>query len=171
MHLLLQEILVLWTKAARTEPLASQLSKVTNATTLPPLQMSQGSVLKHRLVFNESSNFCVPEESWEELPIINAVQQGCVSVQRLTAAEWEIVYEHNVACGGLPQRSGGPLRRTLAIEQWGRVHYSGRVPNREQVLWLYCSRTINIGQVTFPGPRLFLDVAPAWVIDDNPPIF
>lgn len=168
MHLLVQEILVLWTKAARREPLASQRSKVTNASELPAWRASQDSLLKHQLVYSENWGFGIPKESWEELPLIRAMQHGCVNLHRESEVEWEIFYQHNVSCGGPPQRSGGPRRQTLAAEQWGRVYYSGRVPDHDQVLWLYYARTLNIAYVTRPEPRLFLDVAPKWVIEDNP---
>lgn len=171
MHLLIQEIVVLWTKASRAEPLSSQRRLVANAMVLPPVELAQASLVKHRVTFAENSGFTAPEESCEMLSLSDSVQQGCVRVHRSSKSVWTINYQHTSACGGLPARDGKVWEKSLTVGEWGRVRYEGRLPDRDQVQWVYCARIFNIGWVRRFERGWFVDTAPQWIIEDNSNFF
>lgn len=167
MLLLIQVIVVQWTKAAREEPLLGQRSAARDSFELPTPSLPQDALLFHRLIYRETSGFREPDESWESLPPTDTVQQGCVRLIERDAAAWDVTYEHTVSCGGLPARRENFQRASLMRGQWGRVFYQGRFPDRHQVLWQYYAHTLNIGWVVNLEPQLFLKTGPAWTIDDQ----
>jgi len=171
MHLLIQEVLVLWTKASREEPLSSQRQSLPSGFVLPVRQLASASLFKHRIAFIETSGFALPEESYEELPLADSMQQGCVRAQRNSESAWQITYQHTLECGGLPPRDGVVQEKSLTLGAWGRVRYQGRVSDRDPVQWLYYARTMNIGWVTRLERALFVDTAPVWVIEDEQHFF
>lgn len=171
MHLLLQEVLVLWTKASREDPLLGQRMSVSKEYTLPSLLLPRASILKHRLAFSETSGFTMPDVSCEELQLTESVQQGCVRGQRSSAARWDITYQRTADCGGLPLRDNSPQQKSLVLGQWGRVCYQGRLPDRNQVQWVYYAKTVNIGWITCLEPGLFFNTRPVWMIEDSPHFF
>lgn len=166
--LVVQEIVVLYTKASRDEPLRGQRSAVSRARRLPAVQQQPGTLLKHRLVYSEASGFSVPEETWEVLPVLGEWAQGCLLLEPVDG-NWLVTYRYSASSAGLPQRNDVPQRRSLLPGQWGRVCYEGRIPDREQVVWVYCARTFNIAWLVESSPAVFLAGETVWTIEDRMP--
>jgi hypothetical protein len=164
MKIAIQEVVVLWTKASRVEPLRSRLAGLPRVFPWsgPP---SVGACAIQRIGFSERDGFLAGHEEWRRL-------DGCIGQEggvawRAQDGALRIDYSYERSRVGLPQRCAVTRTGLLLPGQWGQVCYNGRIPDRASTLWVFCERAFNIAWLDDVADAPFPAAVPTWRIEDR----
>ena len=165
--LVVQEIIVTWTKKSRGGAMAAQRNAIPEAFPLPSVpDIKYSSALVHnKVTFYKGAHHHITVEALLQ----KNVYWGC------TSAYWDgthivVTFSYNRNCGGAPDRIAFPRKvLTLALGTWGRVRHNGRFSGIEGQ-WTYQKTVLNIGyfdnlteNVFLTKPqRVFSEMADVW---------
>lgn len=165
MVIVVQEVVVRWTKRSRSGAGAALRNRVPELLPLPWVPEAPGgplSMVHHQATFREEDGFATPVQHVraEAVEPDGALHFGCVQLQRVEGA-LEVVFAYTAECGA-PARTRYPRRVfRLGEGEWGRVAYNGRFGSPVgEGTWSYHRTTLNVG---------FTDRLPAGPFSPGPP--
>lgn len=155
--IILQQIIVRWTKQSRGGANATKRNAVADAFPLDiPAHDFPFALVHHQLNFNEDSNFESPEITINVEPM-----HPPTSISDLACMKFDIQAERvimqpleTMACLGAPPRNLEFKRIQLAVGQWGRLMLNGRFGFANA--WSYQKSVTNIAFVEAIDHNIFL---------------
>ena len=151
---LVQAVAVSWTKASRGGDSATLRNRVPDAFRAPVKEVTDTTLLFHRVYFGEKNAFRAPTNEFVDLKeFTKPFIFGCVKVFP-SGKSIGAVYEHTGE-GGAPDRFG---RFEIELEpgQWGRFQYNDRFVDFDNGTWWYEKWTFNVGLFQQISPGVFL---------------
>lgn len=155
---ILQQIIVRWTKASRGGTNASKRNAVADAFQLAeiPQHNFQNALIHHQLTFTEEIGFVSPsvEMNVEQLQIpLQLTELACMRFQvKPDVATFQPL--ENMTCLGAPRRNLVFKRMELSVGQWGRFMLNGRFGFANE--WSYQKMVTNIAFVETVDRDIFL---------------
>ncbi|HZT41228.1 MAG TPA: hypothetical protein VFA07_03520 [Chthonomonadaceae bacterium] len=160
---IIQQIHTLWTKKSRGGPGAVQRNAVPEVAKVPlqQVQVSEVSLLLHRLTYRESKGFSCPYECQEENPSVRPILVGCVTIDH---GEDIIVasFRYTMECGGAPYRGGKQKTLQIGTNEWGQIVYNGRFAPEWEGDWWYEKMVVNVGLFEPPSNSVFTRSKPTY---------
>ncbi|MCA9039207.1 MAG: hypothetical protein KDA65_02540 [Planctomycetaceae bacterium] len=168
--LIVQHILITWTKASRGGPLAERRSEIPVAFPVPhppPVYDRNENYIVHKVDFGERNEFVSPIRSQTILRSIDTKFSTTNCTVEFTDAVADVVYEWR---SGAPEqkffdKSGTPVpvRKRLNVEtgKWVRVEYNVRFSGYDCGNWFYEHSIINVALATPESLDIFVTSKPS----------
>jgi len=152
--ILIQEIIVTWTKRARGGPAAAIRNAIPEALPLPPLPPVEFPLT---LITDRVSMGMSPKHTLKaiEIQANKRYPVACTSLM-LNDADLTVSFPTRDSCAGAPHRFGPRTVLNLALGSWGKVRYNGRYIGSFEGHWCYQKVVLNIAYVEAASATIFL---------------
>lgn len=149
----IQIIKTSWTKKHRGGDSAAKRNTVPEALNVPFFEHpGQGTLLEHRVTFNEWESF-VKHEKTEVLTPKKPLTLEAIRVQ-ITENGTEITYRYDGYRVGAPNRTDYPRNFVVKLGEWLHIKYNGRFA--WEGAWSYRKVVINVAVLEKANPDIFV---------------
>ena len=157
--ILIQRIIIEWTKASRGGPGAAVRNSFPEAFPVPPFEETNDSIVVHTIRFREWDKF----ERREDLHRFNSSMSAHIEPLRIYCQDDHLVVRFVwdwMHCGA-PERDSHEIFH-VAQGKWGRFSCNGRFgpTSSSGCVWRYHKTVFNIALVESPDTNLFVDSEP-----------
>lgn len=164
MRIVVQEILIEWSKDSRGGPKAGKRNAVPEVFVLPEIpRLIETPVLHHWISVEEGRGFALDRADSTLSQAVLPFKAGSIEV-RERGSEIVVTYRHNGMMAGAPTRVAPPKNIPLVVDQWMRIAYNGRYGGEGH--WWYRKMIFNIGLFTEPRANVFMATSPRKEVRD-----